>query len=90
MILLAARRSDIVFIASGSATSWMVDNLIENQGGLHARITSSIYVRPFTLHETEEYLQRKHCKWDRYQILQCYMAFICCKATMEEPPLQIM
>lgn len=61
----AARRSDIVFIASGSATSWMVDNLIENQGGLHARITSSIYVRPFTLHEVEEYLQRKHCKWGR-------------------------
>lgn len=75
MILWAARRSDIVFIASGSATSWMVDNLIENQGGLHARITSSIYVRPFTLNETEEYLQRKHCKWDRYQILQCYMVF---------------
>ncbi len=71
----AARRSDIVFIASGSATSWMVDNLIENQGGLHARITSSIYVRPFSLHETEEYLRRKNCKWDRYQILQCYMIF---------------
>ena len=71
----AARRYDIVLIASGSATSWMVDNLIENQGGLHARITSSIYVRPFTLHETAEYLQRKHCKWDKYQILQCYMVF---------------
>lgn len=71
----AARRNDIVFIASGSAASWMVDNLIENQGGLHARITSSIYVRPFTLHETEVYLLRKHCKWDRYQILQCYMVF---------------
>ena len=71
----AARRSDIVFIASGSATSWMVDNLIENQGGLHARITSSIYVRPFTLREVEEYLRRKHCKWDRYQILQSYMIF---------------
>ncbi len=71
----AARRSDIVFIASGSATSWMVDNLIENQGGLHARITSSIYVRPFTLRETEQYLQRKHCKWDRYQTMQCYMVF---------------
>ena len=71
----AARRSDIVFIASGSATSWMVDNLIENQGGLHARITSSIYIRPFTLQETEEYLHRRYCKWDRYQILQCYMVF---------------
>lgn len=29
----AARRSDIVFIASGSATSWMVDNLIETKEG---------------------------------------------------------
>ena len=49
----AARRSDIVLIASGSATSWMVDNLIEIQGGLHARITCSLYIRPFTLKETE-------------------------------------
>ena len=69
----AARRNDILFIASGSATSWMVDKLIENQGGLHARITSSIYLRPFNLRETEQYLLSKHCKWDRYQILQCYM-----------------
>ena len=52
----AARRDDILFIASGSATSWMVDKLIENQGGLHARITSSIYLRPFNLCETEQYL----------------------------------
>lgn len=69
----ATRRADILFIASGSATSWMVDKLIENQGGLHARITSSIYLRPFCLRETEQYLLSKHCKWDRYQILQCYM-----------------
>lgn len=69
----AARRDDILFIASGSATSWMVDKLIENQGGLHARITSSIYLRPFNLYETELYLLSKSCKWDRYQMLQCYM-----------------
>ena len=69
----AASRSDIVLIASGSATSWMVDNLIENQGGLHARITCSLYIRPFTLKETELYLRSRHCTWDRYQILQCYM-----------------
>lgn len=71
----AARRRDIVFIASGSATSWMVDNLIENQGGLHARITRRIYLRPFTLHETELYLKSRNCLWDRFQIAQCYMYF---------------
>ena len=69
----ASRRSDIVFVASGSSTSWMVDKLVENQGGLHGRITSNIYVRPFTLHETEVYLAHRKASWDRYQILQAYM-----------------
>ena len=69
------RRNDIVLVDSGSATSWMVDKLVENQGGLHARITANIYLRPFNLKETEEYLQSHHCKWDRYQITQCNMLF---------------
>ena len=69
-----ARRQDIVFIASGSASSWMMDKLVENPGGLHARITNNIYVRPFTLKETEEYLVSKGIHWNRYQILQLYMA----------------
>ena len=71
----AARRKDILFIASGSATSWMIDKLVENQGGLHARITCQIYLRPFTLSETEQYLQRQGCLWDRFQMAQCYMFF---------------
>ena len=68
-----ARRNDIMFVASGSASSWMMDKLVENPGGLHARITNNIYVRPFTLRETEEYLQSKRFNWSRYQILQLYM-----------------
>jgi len=69
----AARRDDIVFVASGSATSWMVDKLVDNQGGLHGRITNHLYLRPFNLYETEVYLRSRGCKWDRYQILQTYM-----------------
>ena len=69
----AARRNDIMLVATGSSTSWMVDKLVENQGGLHARITNNIYVRPFTLHEVEAYLQSRGASWDRYQILQAYM-----------------
>lgn len=69
----AAQQKDILFIASGSATSWMADKLLENQGGLHNRITHKIYLRPFNLHEVEEYLESVGCQWDRYQILQCYM-----------------
>lgn len=68
-----ARRNDIVFIASGSASSWMMDKLVENPGGLHARITNNIYVRPFTLRETQEYLHSRGFGWDYYQTLQLYM-----------------
>lgn len=68
-----ARRNDIVFIASGSASSWMMDKLVENPGGLHARITCNIYVRPFTLKETKEYLVSQGMILDDYQIIQIYM-----------------
>ena len=67
-------RDDIFLIACGSATSWMADKLIDNPGGLHNRITRRIYLRPFTLHECEEYLESRGFDWDRYQIIQCYMA----------------
>lgn len=70
----AAQRTDILFIACGSATSWMVNMLVKNQGGLHNRITEQIYLRPFRLGECEEYLHDMGCMWDKYSILQCYMA----------------
>lgn len=68
-------RDDIVFIACGSATSWMKDKLEANQGGLHNRITHRIYLRPFYLCECKDYLEAHGFEWDDYQILQCYMLF---------------
>mgnify|MGYP002627464908 FL=1 len=64
----AALRDDILFIACGSATSWMVDKLVEKQGGLHGRITARIYLRPLNLGETEQYLCSHGCAWSRYTI----------------------
>jgi len=69
----ANMRDDILFVACGSATSWMVDKLLHNQGGLFNRITQKIYLRPFNLYEMEQYLDAKHFNWNRYQIAQCYM-----------------
>ena len=68
-------RDDIVFIACGSATSWMKEKLEDNQGGLHNRITHRIYLRPFFLSECKAYLEYHGFEWDDYQILQCYMLF---------------
>lgn len=66
-------RDDIVLIACGSATSWMINNLVKNRGGLHNRITRRIYLHPFTLRETEIYLKESEIEWSRMQIMQCYM-----------------
>ena len=69
----AALRKDIVLIACGSATSWIVDKLLHNKGGLFNRTTRHIYLRPFTLFEVEKFLDYYNFGWDRYQIAQCYM-----------------
>lgn len=69
----ASGQYNIVLVATGSATSWMTDKLLMNRGGLHNRIRHRIYLKPFTLKETEEYLKSQGAYWDRYQILQAYM-----------------
>ena len=69
----ANRQKNIKLIVCGSATTWMVDNIIDNHGGLHDRITHEIHIHPFTLGETEEYLKSEGFRWNRISIAQCYM-----------------
>ena len=45
----ASARHDIILIVCGSATSWMMDKLINNHGGLYGRLTHRIFLSPFTL-----------------------------------------
>lgn len=70
----ASYRSDILLITCGSAASWMIKNLIRDKGGLHNRITERILLEPFTLKETQKFLQLKGGNYDRYQLLTLYMA----------------
>ena len=70
----ASQRNDILLISCGSAASWMINKLINNRGGLHNRVTERILLQPFTLAETESFLQSKGAVYDRYQILELYMA----------------
>lgn len=70
----ASARNDIKLIVCGSATSWMVNKLINNKGGLHNRVTKRIKLLPFTLNECEKYLHSKKINLDRYQIIQLYMS----------------
>lgn len=63
-----------MLVVCGSATSWMVNNLIDNHAGLHNRITHEIHLAPFTLGETEQFLKSKNIIMDRLSIVQIYMA----------------
>jgi len=65
---------NLVLIVCGSASSWMTKNIAQNKGGLFNRQTCSLYLRPFTLSETEQYLLSKNIRWSRYDIAECYMA----------------
>ena len=69
----ASTMPNIMLIVCGSATTWMRDKLIGNKGGLYNRMTSTMYLAPFTLGETEEYLQSMGIVFNRYQIIQAYM-----------------
>jgi hypothetical protein len=70
----ASLRSDVLLIGCGSAASWMINQLIHNRGGLHNRITERILLQPFTLAETEAFIKSKGGVFDRYQLLELYMA----------------
>ena len=69
----ATNRKDITLITCGSAASWMINQLINNNGGLHNRVTQRIKISPFNLNETEQLLRSKNNVLNRYQILQLYM-----------------
>ena len=71
----AAWRNDIVLIVCGSATSWLLNKVINSKGGLHNRVTKRIRLEPFTLAECEQLSAEKGLALDRHQIAECYMVF---------------
>ncbi len=66
---------DIVFIICGSATSWIIKNVIKNTGNMFQRVTKKICIEPFTLAETEAFFKDREFEWSREQIAECQMIF---------------
>jgi len=69
----ASAQKNIVLIVCGSATSWIINNLVNNHGGLHNRLTHKIFLKPFTLTECEQYFKWRKIDFSRYQIAEIYM-----------------
>ncbi len=69
----ASARRDILLIVCGSATSWIVNKVYRNHGGLYGRVTRRINIFPFTLAECQEYAQSRGLVLTPMQILSAYM-----------------
>jgi len=70
----AVKQRGLVVVVCGSAASWMIEHLVAARGGLHNRVTRRIRLEPFTLGETEAYLQQRRITLTRYQLLELYIA----------------
>ncbi len=66
-------KDNLMFIVCGSSTSWISDKILKNKGGLFNRYTLQLFLKPFTLKETKEFLLSKNIFWSNYDIAQTYM-----------------
>ena len=66
-------RNNLMLIVCGSATNWIINKFFKQKGGLYNRANSKMFLKPFTLAETEQYLQKQGIEMERYDIAQVYM-----------------
>jgi len=46
-----ASKSNMLIIICGSATAWMIQKIINDNGGLHNRVTQRIHLQPSTIYQ---------------------------------------
>lgn len=68
-----ASQNNILVVICGSAAGWMINKVVHHRGNLHNRITKRIHLKPFSLGETEQFLQASNIVLNKYQITQIYM-----------------
>lgn len=69
----ASARKDVLLIICGSATSWIINKVLKNHGGLHNRVTYRIHLQPFTLYECEQYAKYLGMRASHYDLIEYYM-----------------
>ena len=69
-----AVNNNVVVVICGSAASWMIENVVNNTGGLYNRITKRIFLQAFNLSETNAFLNSRNINFNHQQIAELYMA----------------
>lgn len=60
-------------IICGSSASWIINNIINNKGGLYNRVTRTISLEPFSLKEVNLFLSNQGLRLSQNQVLEIYM-----------------
>lgn len=66
--------ANVMVVICGSATSWIINKVVRDRGGLHNRITKRIHLDPFNLQETKHYLDARKLNYTPYAVAEIYMA----------------
>lgn len=71
----ASANPQVVLIVCGSASSWIIDNLLEDTGGFYNRVTRQVHLQPFTLAECDAFYRSVGVRFTRLQVVESYMVF---------------
>lgn len=68
-------QKDFILILCGSATSWIINNILFDKGGFYNRITRQLALNPFNLKECEEYFKNNGIPMTLKQVIDSYLVF---------------
>ena len=71
----ASTQQDLVLIVCGSATSWIIKNLLQSTGGFYNRVSRKLRIMPFSLAEGQEFYVENGISMSRDEMISAYMAF---------------
>ncbi len=71
----ASSQKDLLLIVCGSATSWIINNILNDVGGFHNRVTKQMHMYPFSLGECELFFKNNGISLGRDKIIESYMIF---------------
>jgi hypothetical protein len=70
-----AAHPELILIVCGSVSSWIINKVFRNRGGLHNRVTQRIQLEPFTLSECSDFFLDHGIDFNRKLTADSYMVF---------------
>ena len=67
-------QNHLVLAVTGSASSWILENIVNNEEGFYARDTHKILLQPFSLKETRKLLEANGLHFSHYEVAQIYVS----------------